>query len=150
MKRYCLGFLFNNDLSWVVLLQKKKPSWQAGHWNGVGGSIEHGETAMQAMAREFKEEAGVDGIEWQCFAVLKEPGVFEIDVFYARNTDAFEDAHTVTDETVRKFTVAGVMAGTMQDLAGPTIGGLKWQLQMALSVATGEDRCKLFEIQERG
>ncbi|SRR6266498_346577 len=60
-KEYCVGFAFIRTLDGerVVLIRKKKPEWQNGLLNGVGGKVEDGETARQAMAREFSEEAGV-------------------------------------------------------------------------------------------
>jgi len=41
-----------------VLLLKRKQTIQ-GAWAGVGGSIEEGETAWQAILREIKEETGL-------------------------------------------------------------------------------------------
>ena len=38
----------------------RKPDWQSGLVNGLGGSIESGETIHEAMVREFREECGVD------------------------------------------------------------------------------------------
>lgn len=52
---YCCGFLFYFDS--VLLCRKAVPEWQAGFWNGVGGKIEPGESAAQAMTREGMEEA---------------------------------------------------------------------------------------------
>lgn len=59
MMRYVLGFAFTAN-GRVALIQKQKPAWQAGRWNGIGGKIEEGESPVQAMAREFREETGVD------------------------------------------------------------------------------------------
>lgn len=59
MKRYCLGFMFSLDSQLVVLIQKRKPEWQAGLLNGVGGKVEEGEDPIDAMVREFEEETSV-------------------------------------------------------------------------------------------
>lgn len=57
-QRYVLGFAF--DLHGrVAMIRKAKPEWQAGLFNGIGGKIEPGEEAAQAMSREFTEETGV-------------------------------------------------------------------------------------------
>lgn len=56
---YVVGYCFNDDFSEVVLIEKRKPAWQAGKLNGVGGKVEPGEGIADAMAREFEEEAGV-------------------------------------------------------------------------------------------
>ncbi len=64
-----------------MLIEKKRPQWQAGLLNGVGGHIEGGddglkytgETPVQAMSREFKEETGVEIApeRWRQFALLR-------------------------------------------------------------------------------
>src|SRR6185295_19082363 len=56
MKHYVNGFYRSGDS--VVLFLKAKPEWQKGRFNGVGGKVESGETAVEAMVREFKEEVG--------------------------------------------------------------------------------------------
>jgi 8-oxo-dGTP pyrophosphatase MutT (NUDIX family) len=73
--RYVLGFVFNRNLGRVLLVLKNRPAWQANKLNGIGGKIEVGETPLQAMEREFREETGfvqrlrqkedeVDTIQW--------------------------------------------------------------------------------------
>ena len=63
---YVVGYCFQRDLGAVTLIEKIKPTWQRGKYNGVGGKIEPGETAPEAMSREFFEEAGVliPATEW--------------------------------------------------------------------------------------
>lgn len=63
MVEYVCGFLLSPDRTQVSLVLKAKPSWQAGRLNGVGGKIEPGETPLQAMVREYREEAGIDAPE---------------------------------------------------------------------------------------
>jgi 8-oxo-dGTP diphosphatase len=65
VQEYVCGFLFSRDRSRVLLIRKRRPAWQAGKLNGLGGKIEPGETALDAMRREFREEAGLDVAEWQ-------------------------------------------------------------------------------------
>lgn len=71
-KKMVVGFLFSGFR--VLLVQKIKPEWQAGLWNGVGGLIEPNETPLDAMRREFLEETKtVNDIEWRHFATEIEP-----------------------------------------------------------------------------
>lgn len=62
--RYVLGFMFDKNQWGVLLIEKKRPKWQDGKFNGIGGKIEPGENSFQAMRREFKEETGIDYFHW--------------------------------------------------------------------------------------
>lgn len=147
MARYVLGFLFNDDLSQVTLIRKNKPEWQKGRWNGIGGKIEEGEEPLAAMEREGEEEANISP-GWIAFGVLSGDG-WEIHLFWARLPDVDMGAvKTMTDEEVRIFRTEGILLGIVQDLAGATIGNIKWLVQMALAVATGEDHCRMFNIRQ--
>lgn len=68
MIRYVLGFMFSGQS--VALVKKAKPAWQEGKWNGIGGKIEPGENSIDAMVREFNEEARVltSHSAWKYFA----------------------------------------------------------------------------------
>lgn len=70
--RYVVGFAFprRDDQKTVLLIRKAKPEWQKGKFNGVGGKIEPGEKAVEAMAREFTEETGIPTVpaNWRWFA----------------------------------------------------------------------------------
>jgi 8-oxo-dGTP diphosphatase len=59
MKHYVLGLIFNEPVTKVLLIQKLRPEWQKGRWNGIGGKVEKGESPAEAMARENKEESGM-------------------------------------------------------------------------------------------
>lgn len=60
IQEYVCGFMFDQTYQNVALIEKVNPSWQRGFLNGVGGKIEKDESPINAMVREFKEEAGVD------------------------------------------------------------------------------------------
>ncbi len=68
---YVVGFLFSHNLQQVALIRKTKPRWQRGRLNGIGGKIEELETPLQAMTREFREEAGgaAEQAPWEEFAI---------------------------------------------------------------------------------
>lgn len=70
--RWVCGFLFHSK-SVALLLKRHGPAVVVGHWNGIGGKIEDSESAVQAMAREFNEEAGllVPPNDWRCFCELE-------------------------------------------------------------------------------
>lgn len=66
-KEYVLGFIFCLETDQVVLIEKKKPYWQAGYLNGIGGKVEWvgvGEMSAlelpsEAMQREAREETSL-------------------------------------------------------------------------------------------
>lgn len=104
MKTYVLGFLFDDVGQAVVLIRKRKPAWQSGFLNGVGGKMEP-EDALpcDAMARESVEEIGVSPA-WEPFGklVCQDSLVF---LFRAFDTAAFDAAKTMEAEEVEKVFV---------------------------------------------
>lgn len=125
MKKYVVGFLFSNDSQQVVLIEKRNPEWQKGLFNGVGGKIELGETPIEAMVREFREEAGLY-IEAQCWTHLVQihrPNDYELSVFFAHSDLAFE-AKTMEQETIALFRCNALPAKLLPNL--------RWLIPMAL------------------
>ena len=55
-----VGFIFSHDLDKVLLISKKRPAWQKGRLNGVGGHLNEEELSalnfISGWAREVKEE----------------------------------------------------------------------------------------------
>lgn len=102
MRDYVAGFVFDGLGQIVLLIEKRRPKWQAGLLNGIGGSIEPGESPAQAMSREFLEEAGVtvNPSAWRDIAVLSFPAgrVFFFSLFSGL---ACGGARAQTDEPLR-------------------------------------------------
>lgn len=98
--RWVAGLLFHEDLSYVALVRKNRPKWQAGRLNAIGGSVEEGETAFGAMVREFKEEAGVEINDWKEFAWLY--GDWGTVVFYRafKPSETLLKVRTMEDEEI--------------------------------------------------
>lgn len=72
MRDVTLCFLIKkkDDAISKVCLAMKKRGFGEDRWNGVGGKCEKGETIVQALHREAKEEIGVDLIDTQKIAEL--------------------------------------------------------------------------------
>lgn len=146
-QRYVLGFLFSPDFETVCLIEKQKPRWQQGRFNGVGGKIEEGETVSAAMAREFTEETGVPLPEdaWRPYASLglTDPNSWRVHIFFA--VDArIVDVRTMEAEPITVVSTKDVILGTFK-----TMGNVPWLVAMALAVATAKESCSMFEIQEK-
>lgn len=54
-----------------ICLAMKKRGFGVGRWNGVGGKLEKDETIEQGLAREAKEEIGVDLVKTKKMAELE-------------------------------------------------------------------------------
>ena len=137
-RKYVVGFMLDPTLSKVVLIRKTKPEWQAGLLNGVGGKIEPDEGALTAMYREFKEETGVENVEWKPYLTLQTP---HSEIHFFRATGNVHLCVSTTEETVGVFDVNDVMDRC------DTIANLRWCIQMARTFHFGE-RAQKFEVTE--
>jgi len=119
---YVAGFLFNEDLTKVALIRKKRPPWQAGRLNAIGGKLESMESYLAAMRREFEEETGLSGFDWKCFAVLKSKSWA---VWFYWDIGNPHQCMTKTDEKIEVVSVAEAV------LRSDTISNLKWLIPLA-------------------
>jgi 8-oxo-dGTP diphosphatase len=106
MKRYVLGFAFDEKQKAVVLVLKNRPDWQKDKYNGIGGKIEPDESPIHAMVREFYEETGMqtNKHDWNCFAKMNFNndilgGKAEVYVFKMFNNQICQ-CSTTTDELI--------------------------------------------------
>ncbi len=134
--RYVVGFMFSPSGECVLLIRKTHPAWQAGKLNGVGGRIEMGESALDAMRREFAEETGIYHLPWAQFCVLGDARSWSIHFFSA--TGDIWSGQSTTDE---KIEVVG-----LRELPNDTIPNLRWLIPMALSMK--DETITGFDIKE--
>lgn len=99
-QHYVVGFVMDEAAECVALIQKRRPAWQRGKWNGLGGKVEPGETERAAISREVLEEAGIDlpPESWDAVAALNADGVRV--AFYFARTSLLESMTSRTDEIV--------------------------------------------------
>lgn len=139
-KRYCVGYVLSPDLSDVVLIRKNRPEWQKGLLNGVGGRLQDGEDSLHGMARECREEAGLDIAIWRRLARLEFP--LAVVWFFWTIDPHYRLARTMTDEKIEIVDVARVMSMT-----DGTVPNSAWLIQMAISHVRGE-RAEWFIVRE--
>jgi 8-oxo-dGTP diphosphatase len=132
---YVLGFMFSPDKTAVVLIEKKRPAWQAGKLNGVGGKLEQNEWPVDAMVREFKEETGCTTLpaDWKYFLTL-EGGDWRV-YCYRSFSSARGELKQMTDE---KVDWSFVSRGQVLDCRDKLIPNLSWIVPLALD---GDDLC---------
>jgi len=133
MIAYTVGFLFTKDKREVMLVHKNRPGWQKGLYNGIGGHIDDGETPLECMIREFKEEADLDIKDWQEFCILTDNKEWRVHFFRSFDSDdKFNLYNSNTDEMIvpclfRKDEYDGIL------LPDNVVPNLKWMIPMALS-----------------
>lgn len=136
IQEYVVGFLFFNDKKNVILIRKKKPNWQAGKLNGIGGKIENGESPHQAMIREFLEETEVDIPTWNLFCKLtvKKPAPAYIyfykadSVFHILNHFLYKKQTNDVGEEIIVRTTSGLINSNEKGI----VPNLKWLIPMAM------------------
>jgi len=75
MKKYTVGFVFDECMNNVLLIHKTHPPFQKDTYNGLGGEIEGVETPEEAMARECEEESNllIQPHHWHRFGQINKP-----------------------------------------------------------------------------
>lgn len=125
MIEYVAGLLFSDQGDRVALIRKNRPEWQNGLLNGVGGKIEANESPIQAMNREFMEEAG-SKVNWS-FAFCLGNSFYRVHFYTAKSSAALENLKSQTDEEISIFS-------TLQ-LPENLIPNLKWIIPLILDQA---------------
>lgn len=118
---FACGFLFSPDRARVLLIRKRRPAWQIGKLNGIGGKIEPGETPTQAMRREFREEAALDIADWVQGARLTGS---DWQAHFFRAFGDVDAARAATDEQLEIHAV--------RPLPPDTIPNLRWIIPLLL------------------
>lgn len=105
IEEFVVGFGFTDNQ--VTLIEKKRPNWQSGLLNGVGGRVEKDEGFVQAMRREFLEETGVDHQEWKLTAVMTHSD--RIIYVLCASSPVFKQVKSQTDEIVGLFDISEIV-----------------------------------------
>ena len=107
-QQYVIGFMFDNhDMENVLLIYKLHgPKCILNRWNGIGGHVELNEEPVDAMVREFQEEAGVHTLplQWNKFCEMMGDD-FIVYCYWTINVTGFHQAKTMTDEPIKAITV---------------------------------------------
>ena len=107
MQQYVAGFMFDEKKEIVAVVEKRRPAWQAGKLNAIGGKIEPGESSVDAMVREFQEETGVATTreDWRFEFSIRDTDYKYIVYFYSSFSDLVHYARTIEEEQIYLFTV---------------------------------------------
>jgi 8-oxo-dGTP diphosphatase len=113
---YTLGFVFDQSLRRVLLIQKQRPVWQAGKINGIGGKLENGERPIDTMQREMQEESGLclSALDWTHVGEMRADN-WTVYVFAAICTNG-EVPRSQTDEPIGWYSVDQLPEGVISNL----------------------------------
>lgn len=102
---YTLAFIFNEDLSKILLIEKNRPEWQKGFLNGIGGKCEPNEPPLQCINREVFEECGLNNIIFNKIGIID--GIeYVVYVYNARiSHKIFNVAISKTDEKISSYDI---------------------------------------------
>ena len=101
--QYVLGFLQDETAQNILLIKKKRPSFLAGTYNGLGGKIEYLESPINAMVRECLEESNlfIPHNDWLQIGLMGDGITYEIFVFFS--VTSFSGMKNKTDEPLFKM-----------------------------------------------
>ena len=115
--QYVMGLIFDTT-DRILLIKKKRPSYQVGKWNGLGGKVEDNETITRAMTREAKEEADLDIPEssWTLMYSGSQPsGSLFVFITYI-SPEVMDSAKQMTDEIISIFHTDELPMNCMEDI----------------------------------
>jgi 8-oxo-dGTP diphosphatase len=110
------GFVFDWHNVFVLLIHKLRPDWQRRQINGIGGKIEHGETPLNAMIRECREETGLNIRKWEHFATVNNLRKNWTVYFYVAHHPDLTKAESLTDEMIAIFEARRLPSTVMYNL----------------------------------
>lgn len=120
MQIYVVGFMSDLKKENLALISKKRPEWQMGLLNGIGGKLEENECVEEAMCREFQEETGYETKQNDWTHTLTLIGN-DYEVFFfkcIKDIDLYKELHTTTDEEIGIY--------DLNYLSSKVIDNLKW------------------------
>jgi 8-oxo-dGTP diphosphatase len=143
-KEFVVGFMFDSlklDAN-VLLTEKLRPKWQAGKLNGIGGAMMPGESAAQAMIREFKEETGAVFDQWTYFCKMRYIAQETIHCFYGVG-QLIHGCKAQTDEAL-----CVLQASRIPFYERACVSDLRWLIPMAHGMIN--ENCRSIEVVKCG
>lgn len=115
VEKYVVGIVYSNEH--VLLINKIRPEWQKGIFNGLGGMINKGELPIDAMIRECKEECNLDIKYWELYDKVNFDNGVELNYFISKvNDDFIKEFKSMTDEEVVMFNLYKIPENIQDDI----------------------------------
>jgi 8-oxo-dGTP diphosphatase len=136
MEKMVAGFLFSYDKKYVMLVQKKKPEWQKGKFNAIGGHVNDRETPEKAMQRTFEKEAGIETllINWEHDVTLTSNS-WHVDFYHTFSDAPFEGKRhsaLLLHSESRKESIYLCEVNEVVTLSDMIVSNLQWLIPICL------------------
>lgn len=145
-RAYVLVLLLDERCEQILMIRKRRPAWQAGHLNAVGGKIEPGETPLEAAVREVVEETRIELDAASCEPLCSLEGddpdsSFHIEVFRALVATSELDVAAADPPTDEQLELHSTSA-----LPDSALDNLSWLVPLACHTT---ERYETFAVIER-
>jgi 8-oxo-dGTP diphosphatase len=60
IQEYVVGLAFSMDNEDIALIKKKRPAWQRGKYNGIGGKVERNESPGEMRGEKMLDDLSVE------------------------------------------------------------------------------------------
>lgn len=127
MEQYTVGFIFNEDLSKILLIHPNRPEWQVGKLNGPGGKVEEDETPVDCVVREIEEETSliIPSDKWTLTAVEHHTDM-QVHFFTATYSGDLDEIKQLTDEKIEWFSIT--------PLPEKVLPNLRWLIPLSIDI----------------
>ncbi len=111
---YVVGLI--TDATKILLIEKNRPDWQKGNFNGIGGKIEENETSLDAMIRETKEETGLSIYDWRRLSTVSFSSGDVLFIYATMiTTEQLNKYKSLTDEKLSLFNLVDLPENLIED-----------------------------------
>jgi|SRR5882757_10613141 len=148
-KQYTIGIVLHTFMDQVLLIRKVKPLWQMGKLNFPGGHMEKGESAIDCVAREFKEETDLDipREDWIVMGRIEGNG-YQMMIYTAQYNSRHGIPKSLTVEEVGWEYLSNLLNGSLYQ--GNIISNIPWLAHLAINFHrqgfNGQDKLTFAEI----
>ena len=148
-QEFVLGFIFNKDLTKILLIKKNRGpkglNSMKNRINGIGGHMEKNESFYDSIQRECLEETGLDIEDWIYFCSL-DTKIGKIYCFYIV-TDEVYNYKQIEDEKLKIYDLSDfTILNSYKSF--DRMYNLDYLIPMAINHYKKLDNAKLFEIKE--
>jgi 8-oxo-dGTP diphosphatase len=149
MTKYSLGFIFNAFEDEVLLIHYNKPGkWNDKKFNGIGGKNEEGESGLDSMIRECKEETGLEVYDWFKVGEFSGKEPYNPELSYVVEVFTIVVDHNTYEEIKRFDSKEGSLQWySLNNLPGRMLSNATWLVPLCKDYLDREGDALSFNLQ---